>query len=1311
MIRFLLLLVTPAGVLAAPPAVTAVAYDPTGKWAAFGASDEVCLVDTQTGEPLYSRRVTGRITALSFAPTGKWLAVACGEPGKSGELSLFGVQPNITLSHTPVVTIPAHTDAIYALAFSPDGQTLATAGYDRVIHLWSLPLASKAQPSRTLKDHSDAVYGLSFHPTGELLASAGADRAVKVWHTATGQRLYTLSDPTDWVYAVAWSPNGTHLAAGGVDRSIRVWTANTEAGKLIHSVFAHEKPIWRLAFSKDGKTLYSAAEDRIIKVWDSAKMTEQKLFGPYSDTILDLAVRPDGKQLALGRFDGIGLFLDPSNGQALAQPLPGQADRKPLPTDRFPLVKEHGATESSRVAQSIRLPATLVGAIDRAGDVDYFSFEAQAGDEIGVLVNTTEVASKLDPVVVVTDDHGRVCAEGHASLGLRITKTGQYAIAIRDRDYRGGRDYSYRLNIGDLPVITGVFPLAVQRGRTSDVHIHGVNLGSGSVRSAKVSIPAEATIGSRVAVPLPSEIPSPIGKAEVTVAEFASVVIDPVAGADVRIPGSADGILTKTNESQLIRFPAKQGQPLVIEVLGRRAGSPIDPVIEVLDATGKPVPRALLRATAKTYTTFRDHDSTSGGIRLEAWNELAIDDYLYVDGELMRILALPKNPDDDCQFYQVAGQRVGYLGTTPSHHSQGTPMYKVEIHPPGQRFTPNGLPIFPIMYRNDDGGPGFGKDSYLLFDPPHDGTFQVRVSDAHGLGGENYAYRVTVRPPRPDFTVSFHPTAPAVWDGGAIPIGVTITRMDGFDGPVQVRLEGLPPGFEAPASFVEAGHTSTSIALLAHKGTVVPPNTQLKLVGISTIAGREVLREAMGGAPRVIPSGDLQTRTSTQEIVLQPGGESHFVVEVERHNAFKGRVPIEVRGLPHGVRVLNIGLNGILITERESRREIVLYAEPWVQPMERPIVVLAIREGTGAQHAAKSVVLRIAQPNRPTPESPRLPRDNLLLYRGTDGKPRQVKTVGDWSQRRAEIVRGMQAIMGSLPGKSKRCDLAVKVEEEKDMGSYVRRLITYESEPGSRVPAYLCIPKEVLNGQRKVPALLCLHSTDNVLGHGIVVGLSKNPNHNYAVELAERGFVTLAPNYPLLAKYQPDIKALGWESGTLKAVWDNMRGLDYLQSLPFVDSNALGTIGHSLGGHNSVFTAVLDERIQVVVSSCGLDSFLDYYDGDEKNWAPEKGWCQTRYMPKLAQYKGRLGDIPFDFHELIGALAPRWVFINAPTADSNFKADSVDRIVKAARPVFQLHGHENRLRVEHPMCGHDFPPEVRQAAYRFIDECFRIQRK
>ncbi|HYE97291.1 MAG TPA: alpha/beta hydrolase, partial [Planctomycetota bacterium] len=179
----------------------------------------------------------------------------------------------------------------------------------------------------------------------------------------------------------------------------------------------------------------------------------------------------------------------------------------------------------------------------------------------------------------------------------------------------------------------------------------------------------------------------------------------------------------------------------------------------------------------------------------------------------------------------------------------------------------------------------------------------------------------------------------------------------------------------------------------------------------------------------------------------------------------------------------------------------------------------------------------------------RLPRENLLLYPGPDG-PAPVRTPEDWAKRRAHIVRGMEAVMGRMPGDEKRCPLDLQVEKEDDLGSYVRRLVTYASEPGSRVPAYLLVPKDALEGRRKAPAALALHGTDNKVGHGVAVGLGPRPNRAYGSELAERGYVVLAPGYPLLANYQPDLKALGWASGTLKAVWDNRRGLDLLSSLP-----------------------------------------------------------------------------------------------------------------------------------------------------------------
>ena len=338
------------------------------------------------------------------------------------------------------------------------------------------------------------------------------------------------------------------------------------------------------------------------------------------------------------------------------------------------------------------------------------------------------------------------------------------------------------------------------------------------------------------------------------------------------------------------------------------------------------------------------------------------------------------------------------------------------------------------------------------------------------------------------------------------------------------------------------------------------------------------------------------------------------------------------------------------------------------------------------------------------PSLSRLPRTNLLVFHDRTGAIQAVKSKSDWQQRRAEIVRGMTAVMGPLPGKDKRCPLDVQIEQETDCGSYVRRSVTYAAEPGSRVPAYLLIPKAALRARNKFPAVLALHPTDMEYGHRVVAEELRAYYRAYGRDLAERGYVVLAPAYPIMAGYQPDLKALGYQSGTMKAIWDNIRGLDLLESLRFVRKGKLGAIGHSLGGHNAIYTAVFDPRIQVVVSSCGFDSYVDYYNGDPANWQPERGWCQTRYMLRLADYRGRLQDIPFDFPELLGALAPRPVFVNAPLRDANFRWQSVDCVVNAASAVYRLYGVPQDLLVEHPDCEHDFPPDVREAAYHFLDQ-------
>jgi dienelactone hydrolase len=173
---------------------------------------------------------------------------------------------------------------------------------------------------------------------------------------------------------------------------------------------------------------------------------------------------------------------------------------------------------------------------------------------------------------------------------------------------------------------------------------------------------------------------------------------------------------------------------------------------------------------------------------------------------------------------------------------------------------------------------------------------------------------------------------------------------------------------------------------------------------------------------------------------------------------------------------------------------------------------------------------------------------------------------------------------------------------------------------------------------------------------------------------------------------------MGYISGTMKCIWNHVRAVDLLESLDEVDSDRIGCIGHSLGGHNTLFLGVFDERVKVMVTSCGFNAFAKYYEGDLT------GWTSDRYMPRIATVYGKdPAQMPFDFTEVLAALAPRPVFINAPLHDANFEVSGVHDCLEAARPVYALFGAAERVVPRHPDCGHDFPPDVREAAYALID--------
>ena len=331
----------------------------------------------------------------------------------------------------------------------------------------------------------------------------------------------------------------------------------------------------------------------------------------------------------------------------------------------------------------------------------------------------------------------------------------------------------------------------------------------------------------------------------------------------------------------------------------------------------------------------------------------------------------------------------------------------------------------------------------------------------------------------------------------------------------------------------------------------------------------------------------------------------------------------------------------------------------------------------------------------------------LLFYKDSNGKIKKVTIIDQWKIKRQQILDGMQQAMGPLPVFSDLSSIDIQIIDEVKEEKYTRQTINFKVAENEMVPAYLYIPVHE-NKKEKSPAMLALHETD-AIGKKSVDGEGYNRNLAYAKELAQRGYIVIAPDYPSFG----DLKGYNfntdrYQSGTMKSIFDNMRCIDLLQARPDVDPNRIGVIGHSLGGHNAIFTAAFDKRLQVVVSSCGWTLF-SYYDAGKAVTERFSGalgpWAQDRYMPLLQnKYHLDIKKMPFDFDETIAAIAPHAFFSNSPLHDSNFSVAGVKKGIAEVSEVYRFLGAKDELEVRYPESQHDFPPEVRFESYRFIDK-------
>jgi hypothetical protein len=663
---------------------------------------------------------------------------------------------------------------------------------------------------------------------------------------------------------------------------------------------------------------------------------------PRNQVTVEVDVSPDA-EIGPVRFRLLTPLGTSPEGRFVVEPYYGESNDKE-PNDTL------------ENAVEVFLPAILTGAISKPGDVDTFKINANAGQQLVFLNGAALIGSALQPVVSILAADESVIKEFGSGGGMdsvrfahRFEKAGVYYIRITDYQHEGKNSYFYRFIVGDFPLVTSAFPLGLETGTTNEIALSGFNV------PAKLKLKGELGGSSEDSMLLRPEH----SFNQLRLALGREPEIEAVAGQQVSFPVTINGRVSAAG-GNTFRFHARKDQKLVFEVDARRLGSELDSFVEVLDAKGSRIERAVVRAVTETSTSLAERNSVTRNIRFAGRTGFNVGDYVMIGGEIVRIEEIPDSPDADVSMDSFGGQRIAYFDTSTEAHAVDKPIYKVQIQPPGSNFTPNGLPLIRLYYENDDGGPGFGRDSLLHFTAPADGDFQVRIKDTRGISGANFAYRLTVREPRPDFRLTVSPRNPNVPVGGTIPVTVTAFRMDGFNVPIEVTFEGLPVGLKASRAVIAPGQASTTVLLSATAEAKLDAAAPLRAIGRAQNLSHAANPEDALKLIALMPKPDVLMTAQTREVEMAPGKTAEIAVSIERQNGFGGRVPVSVMHLPPRVKLVDIGLNGVLLNENETRRTFTIEALPNAEPVEQLIYVGGIvetRSGLQSTYAAAEPIL------------------------------------------------------------------------------------------------------------------------------------------------------------------------------------------------------------------------------------------------------------------------------------------------------------------------------------------------------------------
>jgi hypothetical protein len=620
----------------------------------------------------------------------------------------------------------------------------------------------------------------------------------------------------------------------------------------------------------------------------------------------------------------------------------------------------------SKTPPILKLPVSFWGVLDPPGDSDDVLFEARAGESLVFDLAATDIGSKANATLTLFDENGALLASnngfdgGDPLLNFHIPVTGRYRVRIAERTDAGSKEHFYRLSIGSFPVVFGCFPLGIRANSESDVELLGFNL------DPNTSVHVKAGASGEMDVPVDSEKFRNRRALKLVVNDTPELIEvepnnSPSQAMRIPVPGLVDGRIWSTNQAapadvDFFEFEARSSQTLVIETDAARRRSPIDTKIEILYPDGKPVERILLQAVRDSHVTFRPIDSITDDLRVENWQEMELNQFMYLEGEVCKIFRMPQGPDSGFQFYSIGGKRRDYFGTSGVAHALDEPAYIVQPRESTAKLEPNGLPVFTLYYANDDDSDRkLGADSRLLFKPPADGKYLVKVTDTRGHSGERFAYRLIVREARPDFKVTLNGANSVVNAGSGKEFSVSAERIDGFEDDIKIDITGLPAGFNVSSPIViEAGHLEAKGTINAAIDASKPNETNAvtKVTASAMVNGHQLLKDVnnlgkiqLGEKPKLFVSLEPYDEKATNfversisepplEITVTPGQSIPAWLKVKR-NGHDDVITFSVEGLPHGVIVDNIGLNGVLIPKGEDMRQVFLTTAKWVPDVDR----------------------------------------------------------------------------------------------------------------------------------------------------------------------------------------------------------------------------------------------------------------------------------------------------------------------------------------------------------------------------------------